>query len=132
MMSYNNKENYPPGCPPVSASEINGFFYRLVGRLAKCKGKDFKSSYERSGGHYANNGDKCSQRCISVFSEKEDVEKLLLQHPKMPHFIAILNLTGGHGVLLNCHSAFDLPSHYNWWKSQGLDCTKYCQDIYEL
>lgn len=132
-MCYSNDQNYPSGCPPDSASEIKGYFYRLVGRLEKCKKKDFESPYERSGCCYANDGDKCSQLCISVYSKREDIENLFLQHPRMTqHFVAKLNLTGDHGVLLNCVDDSDLPSHHNWWKPQGLDCTKYCQGIYEL
>ena len=131
-MPCSSDENYPSGCPPDSASEIKGYFYRLVGRPERCKKKDFESPYERLRSHYTEDGDKCSQRCISVYSEKEDIENLILQHPRMPHFVAELNLNGDHGVLLNCQDASDLPSHHNWWKSQRLDCTKYCQAIYEL
>jgi hypothetical protein len=130
-MLYSKYEDYPSGCPPASASEIKGCFYRVVGRLKRCKKKDFKSLYEKLG-LYNNDGDKCDQRSISVYSVKEDVENLVLQHPGMPHFIAELDLCGDHGVLLNYPDESDLPSHYNWWKPQGLDCTKYCQNIYEL
>jgi hypothetical protein len=61
--------------------------------------------------------DECIARACSVYTDREDIKKLL-KIPKFSHkVIIVINIKENDGVLLKTF----MNSHYSWWISKEFD-----------
>ncbi len=125
-MSWVYPEFFPSDCPPPSARNLPGKYYRLIRRIERCKTKDFLPEYSDSQLN-------CPQCAISIFSNKKEIINLVLQHPRMQQkYLAELTLDGDCGVMINSSDKSSYSSHYDWWIPKGLECTSYCTSIEQI
>lgn len=128
MVTYTFPSHYPPNCPPQPYDEKCGTYYRLVKNGNKSDPVHFKSHYEKGERKDLEDKKPCSRRAVSVFKNFDDANILSKLFPKKGKYVAILNLTGEHGVVCDeNHKPF--KTHHNWWVPNGVNAQNFCFTI---
>lgn len=111
-------EELPDDCPPEAAFSPNGAYFRL-GSIPP--GDSDFWSHRRRFPHRAFQVSECVARSLSVFDEKEAVEKLRRLLPALRGKPLIrLDLTPADGLAQQTGN--DLR-HFSWWRSTQFDLT---------
>ena len=122
-MTY--RELLPVGCPPDAAEEIvlPRDLFRLVRSVPPAEG-DFRSwRAEQPQRGLPEELTECQARGLSVYAERQDLERIL----KLPKFrrrwICRLRLGAGAGRIQQTGR----PSHHTWWPLADFDILAQCR-----
>ncbi|WP_455666965.1 hypothetical protein [Phocaeicola sp.] len=112
-------EPLPEQCPPNDAQQCIGNYYRIAnGNPAQSE--DFFSQRKLRPNNIFMGVDECVARAISLFSDKQEVEKRL-KLPKFKHAtIAIVKLMPKDGMIKKTFG----PAHYSWWRTKDFDVSQ--------
>ena len=127
-MEYTFPSHYPPNCPPQPYDEKCGTYYRLVKNGNKLDPAHFKSYYEENKLRKLEATKACSRRAVSMFKDIQEAIILSKQFKTLGEYVAILNLTGGHGVVRE-ENSYSFKTHYNWWVPKGVNAQDFCSNI---
>ena len=123
IMQYIWPPDYPKNCPTAPLTEKPGVYYRMILKSDKVRRRDFKPHLKKN-----DNGNICSNRSISIFSDIKDAENVLYQSPKFCYRnIVKLELNGNHGIIHNTPN--NNNSHHDWWIPENVNPLDYCREI---
>lgn len=118
------REPLPENCPPEEAAEISS--PRIVFRLARNDpptDEDFRS--QRAENPESNfNVDECIARGLSVFSERDTLERQLRKPRHRGKAICQVTLDSGAGFIKQTGQN---RRHYTWWPWAGFEIPAHCQ-----
>ena len=122
-MSY--CETLPEGCPPDASVEIASQtrVYRLV-RTTPATLDDFRSQRAEKPTAVFKGVTECQARGLSVFTERQDVQKAL-RLPRLRSFqVCSICLVAGAGRIQQTFQ----PSHHTWWPLAEFDILAHCEE----
>jgi len=128
LLSYTFPSHYPLNCPPQPYNDKCGTYYRLVKNENKSDPAHFKSYYEENKLRELEATKACSRRAVSIFKDIGEANNLSKQFENLGKYVAILNLTGGHGVVRE-ENSYSFKTHHNWWVPNGVNAQDFCSDI---
>ena len=116
---------FPPNCPPPSATSANATVYRLVRRQPP-DATDFQTHAELD---LAPRADPCDRCGLSVYADPNDavakyqevVNRYGPEGTKIGRLVARLLLTPIHGQFLATPNQRVHDSHHTWWPYCGAD-----------
>lgn len=109
-------EELPEGCPPKESLSPGNTFYR-IGSIPPAD-SDFWSHRKRFP-HRVFQVSECVARSLSVFDDREAVERLRRLLPAMRGKPLLqLNLTAPDGLIQQTGND---PHHFSWWRSAQFD-----------
>jgi hypothetical protein len=112
-------DEWPAGCPPISAANCDGSYFHLLGENPPGTG-DLRSFAEK--GRKLKNVPPCP--CmpygLSVFTDRDDAFFMHRAMPRLGKFIALLQFKSSDGKVMLTPG--QRPSHNTWWPSS--DCVR--------
>ena len=114
-------EALPDNCPPSDAAGPDQMLvYRLVATDPPTN-LDFDSHAKRWPEKY---GKRCRAFALSVFSQRESLERLLEMKVHSSKKVARLTLTESSGKIQQTSSD---ATHYSWWRFAAFDAVGACE-----
>jgi hypothetical protein len=122
MMNYRQwPEYFPENCPPLTASNPSGKFYRFVKKDHESpQSQDFLSWRENNQGKPCpENITECQACGLSVYASLEEISRMAKVIPRLRKMkIAEGNLDENSGKIQNTPSR-NSRYHYTWWVPDG-------------
>lgn len=114
-------EVLPEQCPPKDAERCNGIYFRIANGNPANSADFFSQRKLQPDKVFKGLGiDECVAKAVSLFSNREEVEKRL----KLPKFrdasIARVELKSKDGMI---KKTFGI-AHYSWWRTKDFDVSQ--------